>query len=213
MSTQNHLQERLEVALLSRNRLTIQSIIEESYTTVSRLQVIDTLVVPTLEHIGNEWEHGTIALSQVYMSARICEDVVRVCLPSETSERLDSPKIALAVLQDHHLLGKRIVGSVLRASGYDFLDYGHGIAVDTLVQKTQEDGVEVLLLSTLMLHSAYLVKEVSTQLKEVGNTIKIVVGGAPFRFDTELWKAVGADAMGFSASDALEIVATLSHHE
>jgi hypothetical protein len=33
-----------------------------------------------------------------------------------------------------------------------------------------------------------------------------VVGGAPFRFDDQLWREVGADAMGLSASDALKIL-------
>jgi trimethylamine corrinoid protein len=43
--------------------------------------------------------------------------------------------------------------------------------------------------------------------------VRIVVGGAPFRFDAELWRQVGADAMGRTAADALDIVATLSAEE
>jgi len=46
-------------------------------------------------------------------------------------------------------------------------------------------------------------------LKARGANIKVVVGGAPFLFDEELWREVGADAMGRSASDAVAIVERL----
>ena len=38
---------------------------------------------------------------------------------------------------------------------------------------------------------------------------KVVVGGAPFLFDDQLWQEVGADAMGKSAADAVAIVTRL----
>jgi len=34
----------------------------------------------------------------------------------------------------------------------------------------------------------------------------LIVGGAPFRFDANLWKEVGADAMGKNASEAINII-------
>jgi methanogenic corrinoid protein MtbC1 len=36
--------------------------------------------------------------------------------------------------------------------------------------------------------------------------VKIVVGGAPFRFDKELWIEVEADAFGNDSSEAVAIV-------
>jgi methanogenic corrinoid protein MtbC1 len=58
----------------------------------------------------------------------------------------------------------------------------------------------------LILPSALKVKEVCAQLKARGADVKVVVGGAPFLFDDQLWNEVGADAMGQSASDAVAIV-------
>jgi methanogenic corrinoid protein MtbC1 len=113
--------------------------------------------------------------------------------------------MAIAALQDHHLLGKRIVYSVLRASGFDLLDYGR-MDVDDLVQRVRQDGVEVLVISVLMLPAALRVKEVRTSLQASGPEVKIVVGGAPFRLDDQLWKEVGADAMGRHASEAVKII-------
>lgn len=39
-------------------------------------------------------------------------------------------RIGIGVLLDHHVLGKQIVYSILRISGYDVLDFGQGLSVD-----------------------------------------------------------------------------------
>ena len=115
-------------------------------------------------------------------------------------ERTEQPRMAIAVLEDHHFLGKRMVYSILRASGFALLDYGHQ-DVSSLVRRANEDGIEILLISTLMLSSALKVAAVRSELD--GPT-KVLVGGAPFRLDEQLWRDVGADAVGYHAADAVE---------
>lgn len=169
------------------------------------IQFVESLVLPALERIGEGWEQGRVALSQVYMSGRICEELVDIILPPGEPARKNQPRMAVATLEDHHLLGKRIVYSALRASGFEVLDYGR-MGVDELVDRVREDGVRILLVSTLMLPSALRVKDLRVRLKEAGLEVKIVVGGAPFRFDDQLWQEVEADAMGRNASEAVGII-------
>ena len=47
------------------------------------------------------------------------------------------------------------------------------------------------------------VRSVRDLLTERGYKGKLIVGGAPFRLDPELWKQVGADATSGSAGDIL----------
>ncbi len=195
----------LEQALLSINRLAAGELIHDLGEEGTGLELVEGLIVPTLERIGAGWESGTIALSQVYMAARICEELVDSILPPTGSERKDQPRMAIAAFEDRHRLGKRIVYSVLRASGFELLDYDHA-GVDDLVRRVAEDRVEVLLLSTLMLHSALRVRELRARLRARSLKVKIVVGGAPFRFDDQLWKEIGADAMCRNGS---QVVATI----
>ena len=54
--------------------------------------------------------------------------------------------------------------------------------------------------------SALKVKEVVEKLSDLSEDVKIIVGGAPFRFDEKLWKDVHADAMGNSASEGKDLV-------
>jgi methanogenic corrinoid protein MtbC1 len=199
---------RFQQALVSLDRLEAKDILLAAGDTWSPIQIVETIVVPALEHIGSGWEQGAIALSQVYMSGRICEELVEEILPENAPTRKHQPKMAIAVLQDYHLLGKRIVHSALRASGYRLKDYGR-VESESLVEKTIKDGINVLFLSTLMLPAALKVKEVRDALVREQRNTQIVVGGAPFRLDSQLWKDVGADAMGKTAGDAVDFINTI----
>jgi len=200
---------RFERALLALDRLMARHVLIERDGLETPLQRVEKLVVPALERIGQDWEQGTVALSQVYMSGRICEELVDALLLPGSADRKSQPQMAIAALQDYHLLGKRIVYSVLRASGFELLDYGR-IEAGDLVHRVMNDHVEIVLISTLMLPSALRVKDVRAMLKASGYDAKIVVGGAPFRFDDYLWQEVGADAVGRNASDAIDIVNQLA---
>ena len=196
----------MENALVSVDRVRAVRIVRDSCTTGSPFMCLETLIVPALEDVGRRWETGEVALSQVYMSGRICEEIVDHMLPAGDPRRVDQPKMAIVVLEEHHTLGKRIVLSVLRAGGYEVTDYGHGVSVDQLVDQVTHDNVIILLISTLMLPAALRSKEAITRIRKIQPGIKIIVGGAPFIFDPLLWKEVGADAMGHAASETLEIV-------
>lgn len=200
---------RFEQALLSIDKVAAGEIFEELCKVFSPVQLVEKLIPPALERIGLGWEQGMVALSQVYMSARICEELVNTILPQDAFNLKKQSNIAIVVLEDYHLLGKRIVFSMLRASGFELLDYGHGVKVDDLVNRAKNDGIKILLISTLMLRSALLVRHVREKLNDSGCNVRIVVGGAPFLFDNQLWKKVGADVMGHNAAEAIAIVAEL----
>lgn len=171
---------------------------------------IDEVVVPALERIGQAWEDGRVALSQVYMAGRICEHALGEVLPADQSMRAEPPRLAIGVLEDHHALGKRMVLSALRSTGYRLRDYGHGLKADALVERAVRERIDVLLVSCLMLASALRVAEVVKGLKEASSPCAVVVGGAPFRLAPRLWQEVGAQAVGTNSAEAVRIVQALT---
>jgi methanogenic corrinoid protein MtbC1 len=192
-------------ALESLDRVGAESVFTQALTTLTPIQAVEQIVVPALEQVGEAWHDGSVALSQVYMSGRFCEEIVERVLPPSDPDRKHQPRSAIVVLSDYHMLGKRIVYSVMRASGFELFDYGR-MDVDELVARAQADKIRVLLISVLILPSALKVREVCARLKAAGSTIKVLVGGAPFLFDEQLWQDVGADAVGHTASDAISVV-------
>lgn len=188
-------------SLLALDRVGSECLLREGAASLGPTALIERVVVPALERIGRDWETGSVALAEIYMSSRLCEDLLEEFLTVHHISRTVQPRIAVAVLQDYHLLGKRMVLSVLQSAGYAVHDYGT-VTVDDLITRIRTDEIEVLFVSVLMLASALQIRELSRKLREAGCSTRIVVGGAPFRFDQRLWKDVEADAMGMFASDA-----------
>lgn len=145
-----------------------------------------------------------MALSQVYMSSLICEKIIDKVLPPKSPNRINQPKTAIGVFEDYHMLGKRIIYSTLRASGIELIDLGGGLTIEKTTTLVKENKIEILLLSVLMLPSALRIKDLMNAIEPTG--VKVVVGGAPFRFDHNLINEVGAHYFGNDSADALSIV-------
>ena len=187
MDDQNSEITALIDALLRIDQLKVKEIFSLANPHVDPIERIENLISPALEWIGAEWEQGRLSLSQVYMSGRICEDMVNEILPTSQARSINQPAMAIAVLEDYHTLGKRIVYSMLRSAGYVLRDYGR-VTVEELIKNIAQDRIEIILISVLMLPSALRVKKLHQSLDLAGLPVKIIVGGAPFRFDPKLWR-------------------------
>ena len=193
-------------ALLGMDRSAVSQLAEK-YSSADIF--VENIIVPCLEEIGAAWERGTIALAQVYMCAKICEEVLRDQFPEFREVNAASGSIAIVLLEDYHSLGKMIVRSNLLNAGYRTIDLGRMEVEEIIDYLLQNPSTQILLISVLMLPSALRVRELKRRMDEEKLTTKLVVGGAPFRLDDKLWREVGAHACGAVASDAISIVQDL----
>lgn len=198
--------DRFTQALLSINHAEALAVVRSFQEGDFDFGVMEAVALPALERIGDEWQKGFISLSQVYMSGRLCEHLLDLVAVPNAAPTCGGPVMAIAVFEDHHQLGKRIVASILRAAGYPLQDWGAGLSREDVLTRIVEAPVDILFLSTLMLHSALHIKPLIESLRKRGDHVKIAVGGAPFRMDETLWQEVGADATGKTGHDALLIM-------
>ncbi|MEO5356021.1 MAG: cobalamin-dependent protein [Nitrospirae bacterium YQR-1] len=205
--------EYMTKSLLSVDKLQVKKMLMELKESYEPIAIVERIIVPSLEQIGEGWMTDTVSLSQVYMSGKICSEILDDVIPHEQINRQQQLKMAIATLEDFHTLGKQIVKGFLYASGFEVADYGGGLTVGSLVERVIRDKTDVLLISVLMLPSALSIKEVRKQLRERHAATIIVAGGAPFNFDDELFKEVEADYAGRTVSDAIHIVRTLENNK
>lgn len=200
----DQVKEEFESALLALDRIKVKELLSSKSATNSFLETLENIVVPAMESIGEQWEKGEVALSQVYMGGKICEELVDELFPESKETRVNDINIGLLVYKDHHVLGKRVVYTFLKASGYDIMDYGPQHDVDEIISLIKKDNLQILLISTLMLNSALNIKELTKKIKDEGLHVKTIVGGAPFRFDKDLYLEVGADACATNAGNVID---------
>jgi methanogenic corrinoid protein MtbC1 len=198
------LELELKSALLEFNSEKAKSILLRNID--DKNELIPGLIEKVLANIGSEWETGELALSQVYMSGQICEKIVDDIFKNDDTIKYPNPQIAIVTFNDFHVLGKKIVSSIIRSVGIQLIDFGNGLNIETLVDKIEKGNIKILLISVLMLPSALKIKDLIDTLNKKNISVKILVGGAPFIFDDMLWEQVGADAMAKSATEAIEII-------
>ena len=198
--------EVFENALINYNKLEVNKILLHFLAEKNGIDFIDEYIVKSLTSIGDKWERGEVALSQVYMSSRLCEEIAISILAEKNSPIKNAKPIAIVTLEDYHTLGKKIVSAVVRSSGFDLIDYGSISEPEEIIKRVTEDRIKILMISVLMYYSALKIKKISQMLHEKDPSVKILVGGAPFLMDSTLWKEVGADEMGQSAADNIAII-------
>lgn len=202
MVTENALSLDFEQSLLSMNRDAASELIQDEFSGNNALHLIREIVMPALRNIELAWKNGNIPMSHEYQALGICEDIVNSIIPPGSPDRKKMPELAITTLGDEFLLGKQMVISCMKASGFDIHDYGT-MPVHDVVDKVQEDKIEVILISTRMPDFAHKVRDLRDYFDKAGINTRIIVGGAPFLLDNKLWKEVGADSMAFDATEAV----------
>jgi len=208
MSENQKMKQQLVSALVSVDKSTVLKILNTEFAGRGSDQVADTLQ-QALEEIGTAWENGSMSLSQVYMSGVISEEILNSILPTDYLSNLNKPKIGTAVFLDHHSLGMKIVSSLVRSAGYPVTDLGAGANIEKVIDFIGKEEIKILLISVLMLPSALAVEELTQGIARKYPDLKVVVGGAPFRLDKNLWKKVGAHEMAKNAGEIFEILSRL----
>ncbi|ABR32892.1 cobalamin B12-binding domain-containing protein [Clostridium beijerinckii] len=198
--------EAFEKALISYDKLEVNKILQHFLAEKNGIDFIDEYIVKSLTSIGEKWERGEVALSQIYMSSRLCEEIASSILEEKNFTIKNAKPIAIVTLEEYHTLGKKIVSAVVRSSGFDLIDYGSISGPEEIIKRVTDDSIKILMISVLMYPSALKIKKISQMLHEKDPSIKILVGGAPFLMDSTLWEEVGADKMGKSAADNIAII-------
>ena len=172
-------------------------------------EIVFKVIIPAVdETIAMIETDNSFCLAQHFMTAQIASDVVDEMLPLFKLEAQYKGKVVLgSAFGDLHSLGKRIVAGCLRAHMIEVIDLGVNVTAERFVEEALAHKVEVIAISSMMMHTARGENgalKIRKILQERNlNGIKLVVGGAPFRFNPELYKLVQADAWapdGVSAS-------------
>ncbi|MFX0135582.1 MAG: B12-binding domain-containing protein, partial [Candidatus Hodarchaeota archaeon] len=117
--------------------------------------------------------------------------------------------VATTVRGDNHDIGKNILITMLRSSGFNVIDLGMDCPADKIVNAVKASGAMVLALSSLLTMSMEEISVVDKALKDAGlrDQVKIIVGGAPLNL--KLAKKLGADAYAEDAVSGLRKIMEL----
>ncbi|MEW6236312.1 MAG: cobalamin-dependent protein [Candidatus Omnitrophota bacterium] len=183
---------------------------------VSPEEIVFQVVVPAIEHtIGAISGKCELSLAQHFMISQIAAEVTEEMLPQFKESPAIVGRIVIGTSQgDLHSLGKRIVVGCLKARMIESIDLGVNVAPERFVDEAAANRAPIIGISSMLVHTArgengcLKVRQILKERK-LEDKIKIVVGGAPFRFDHLLYKAVQADAWAEDGIAAGKVIAEL----
>ena len=171
------------------------------------LAVVDRLLIPALDRVGERYERQEIFLPQLIKAASAaCAgfDLIKARIAARGGEDVSKGKIILATVRgDIHDIGKNIVRVVLENYGYTVIDLGRDVPSETIVETAVREKVKLVGLSALMTTTVASMAETIAALRRSGHDCAVMVGGAVL---TEEYAAqIGADYYARDAKQSADI--------
>ena len=167
------------------------------------MEIINTILIPALEEVGNGFEKGTVFLPQLIQSAettKMAFEILKETFKKDT-ETLKGPIVLATVEGDIHDIGKNIVKVVLESYGFLVIDLGRDVKVEKVVEAYHQYQPKLIGLSALMTTTVVSMEKTIALLKQIEHVCPIMVGGAVLT--PEYVKQIHAD---YYAKDALQSV-------
>ncbi|AQS10844.1 methionine synthase [Clostridium saccharobutylicum] len=171
------------------------------------LEIVNKFLIPALDIVGEKYEKGELFLPQLIQAAETVKNafnVLKAQIVKNDSQTISKGKIIVATVKgDIHDIGKNIVKVILENYGYEVIDLGKDVPIETVVEETKKHNVSLVGLSALMTTTLRSMEETIKALRKDGYSGKIFVGGAVVTADTA--DRIGADFYAKDAKESVEI--------
>ena len=118
------------------------------------LEVVDEALIPALDIVGAKYEKGTLFLPQLLQAASAAQSAfeeIKTAIAQKGEGSASKGRIVLATVKgDVHDIGKNIVRVILENYGFEVLDLGRDVPVESVVDTVREKDVHLVGLSSLM---------------------------------------------------------------
>ena len=168
--------------------------------------IIEKGMSPGMKDVGEKFSRYEIYLPEMMLAAEAWENAMKILEPKllETgTERQKAGRVVLGTVKgDVHSIGKNIVGSMMKMSGFEVFDLGIDVAASAFVTKAEETGADIIAASALMSTTMPQQKSIIEHLEARGarGKYRVLIGGGS---TSQEWAdSIGADGYGRTAGDA-----------
>jgi methanogenic corrinoid protein MtbC1 len=173
--------------------------------------VLDQALVAGMGIVGVDFRDGILFVPEVLLAANAMKggmEVLRPLLSASQSQRMGKFLIG-TVKGDIHDIGKNLVGMMMEGAGFEVIDLGINVPVETYLEALATHRPDILGMSALLTTTMPYMKVVIDAMVAAGirDDYIVMVGGAPL--NEEFGKAVGADAYCRDAGVAVDMAHAL----
>ncbi|RLG80288.1 MAG: cobalamin-binding protein [Thermoprotei archaeon] len=188
---------------------TLEHVREALERGVDVVDLIEKGLAEGMRIVGEKYESGEYFIADLIVSAEIFNKALSILKPKLEEMRKQVKPLGTVVIGtvygDIHDIGKNLVATMLRISGFEVVDLGVDVPPEKFVESVKKHNADIVGISTLLTSTMTHIRDVVEALKKAGlrDRVKVIVGGAPLT--EEIAKELGADAYGENAVKAVEI--------
>jgi corrinoid protein of di/trimethylamine methyltransferase len=163
--------------------------------------------------VGYNYEQKNLFLPELLSAS----DTMQAIVPRLEEEIKKSGKkreilgtvIIGTVLGDLHTIGKQMVGTLLRANGFEVIDLGIDVSAKKFIDQIKKSNADILAMSALLTTTAFEQKNVMEALEKehLRSKVKVMVGGGAVTKDFA--DSIGADGYDSTAPGAAKLALNL----
>jgi corrinoid protein of di/trimethylamine methyltransferase len=165
-------------------------------------------LVAGIREVGEQFRRGEVYLPEMMLAAEAWQggmDLLEPLMAGRAKQEAKGKVVIGTVKGDIHSLGKNIVITLLKTSGFDVIDLGVDVPASRFVSKAVENHADIIAVCALMTTTMPQHKEVVEHLYAANKRedFYVMIGGAS---TTKDWAAqIKADAYGETAADAVTL--------
>lgn len=173
--------------------------------------ILDDGLVKGMEIVGDKMETCDMFIPEVLRSAGAMSSAVDILKPLLTVEELGASGTVVigTVKGDLHDMGKNLVKLMLESAGFEVVDLGVDVDVQTFIDAVEENEANILALSALLTTTMPVMHKTVEAAVAAGlrDRLKIVVGGAPVT--QGFADNIGADGYAADAGAASKLLKSM----
>jgi 5-methyltetrahydrofolate--homocysteine methyltransferase len=176
--------ERLPQRIIDGEAKGLESDLDEAMAQgIKPLEIINTFLLAGMKTVGELFGSGEMQLPFVLQSAEVMKKAVAYLEPHMDKVESDAGrgKILLATVKgDVHDIGKNLVDIILTNNGFATVNIGIKQPISAIISAAQENDVDVIGLSGLLVKSTVVMRENLEELNKQGLSDKwpVILGGA-----------------------------------
>ncbi len=164
------------------------------------------------QEIGRMWHANEISVAEEHFATATTAMVVAQLAATAPAKPPNGKTVlAAAAACNQHALGLQIVANLFENDGWRTIYLGANVPIPDLLEAIDGFKPDVLVLSAALSVHVPIVKATiaAVRARERGGAIKILVGGQAFVSAPDLWRELGADGFGATATEAVALAAGL----
>lgn len=203
-------------AILEADRIRAEQIIREARKDgVNIPEIYEQILAPAQVRLGDMWHRGEITVADEHLGSATTQTVMsQLRLNFQRAAPNGHTVVGTATAGDLHEIGLRMVTDLFELNGWNVVFLGANMPTNDVVELLSRRNPQLLALSVSTAHTLRDAGDLITKIRSTPPIagIKVLVGGPPLRWVSDLWKELGADAFADSAAQAVAIANRLVGH-